>query len=50
VCSFDGAAFAACASPKTKSNLAPGAHTFRVRTLDGDGNRDKPPATFSFTI
>lgn len=49
-CSLDGAAFSACASPKTKSNLAPGSHTFRVRTVDLNGNRDKTPATNAFTI
>jgi hypothetical protein len=44
------AVFRAHASPKTKSNLATGAHTFKVRTLDSDGNRDKSPATLAFTI
>jgi hypothetical protein len=37
-CSFDGAAFSACASPTTIGHLTAGAHSFRVRALDRAGN------------
>jgi len=37
VCSFDGGAFAACASP-VATNLAAGTHQFAVRATDGVGN------------
>lgn len=36
-CSFDSAAFAACASPMA-TNLAAGAHQFAIRATDGAGN------------
>jgi hypothetical protein len=37
-CSFDGAEFAACASPVTLERLSAGAHSFRVRSIDQAGN------------
>jgi hypothetical protein len=41
-CSLDGAAFSACATPLTLNGLAPGAHSFRVRTIDQAGNVSAP--------
>ncbi len=37
-CSLDGAAFTACASPKTYSGLSDGAHEFEVRAKDALSN------------
>jgi hypothetical protein len=49
-CSLDGAAFAACSSPKEYSGLTVGAHEFRVRATDALGNVDASPATYSWTV
>ncbi len=38
-CSLDGAAYAACASPKTYDALSNATHRFDVRALDAAGNR-----------
>jgi uncharacterized delta-60 repeat protein len=49
-CSLDGAAFAACTSPKEFSGLAEGAHQFRVKAADSLGNMDATPAVRSWTV
>jgi DNA-binding beta-propeller fold protein YncE len=49
-CSLDGAAFAACTSPRLLSLLANGSHTFRVRAKDTAGNIDPTPATTTWTV
>lgn len=49
-CRLDSGGFASCASPRTLSGLAEGAHTFSVRATDAAGNVDASPATRTFTV
>jgi alpha-tubulin suppressor-like RCC1 family protein len=49
-CSLDGAVFAACDSPQTYLSLPEGSHTFAVKALDGAGNVDATPASFTWII
>jgi hypothetical protein len=49
-CSLDDAQFAACYSPTGYDGLGEGAHTFRVRAVDGSGNPDPTPAEQSWTV
>jgi Bacterial Ig-like domain len=49
-CSFDGAAYASCVSPKTYVTVGDGSHTFGVRAIDGAGNADATPATRTWTV
>ena len=48
-CALDGAAFAACTSPRAYSGLAAGSHTFQVRQTDTAGNTG-PAASFTWTV
>jgi hypothetical protein len=49
-CALDGAAFAACTTPKAYSGLAVGSHTFQVRSRDSAGTVDPSPASQTWTI
>ncbi len=49
-CQVDGAGFNACASPKNYSGLSLGSHTFDVRAIDGAGNLDATPASFTWNV
>jgi hypothetical protein len=49
-CSLDGAAFAACESPRGYTGLTVGAHEVRVRALSADGTADASPASYPWTI
>jgi hypothetical protein len=49
-CSLDFAPYTACVSPVSVKKLAPGKHTFRVRSTDPAGNADFTPATRTWTV
>jgi parallel beta-helix repeat protein len=49
-CSLDGAAFAACSSPRDYTGLSEGSHTFEVRAIDQAGNADQTPASHTWTV
>jgi acid phosphatase type 7 len=49
-CRADGAAWAACTSPKPYSSLADGPHRFEVRATDSAGNVDATPAVRDWTV
>src|SRR5204862_1340609 len=49
-CRLDGGPFGGCASPQEYSDLPVGEHTFEVRAIDGVGNVDGSPASWTWTI
>jgi hypothetical protein len=49
-CQLDGTGFSACESPRTYTDLSPGAHTFQVRARDAAANTDSSPATRTWTV
>jgi subtilisin-like proprotein convertase family protein len=49
-CKLDGAAFAECATPKHYAGLADGIHNFSVRAVDGTGNADTTPASYTWQV
>ena len=49
-CSLNGAAFAACTSPKKYTGLANGNHTFQVRAIDSAKNIDPTPASLNWAV
>ncbi len=50
ICSLDGKAFTACASPKVYKHLRKGRHTFKVKARNSQRALDPSPATKSFRI
>jgi hypothetical protein len=48
-CSLDGAPFAECESPFLPAGLTAGERTLSVRAVDGAGNVDPTPATYTWT-
>ncbi|MDX6474629.1 MAG: hypothetical protein QOH95_140, partial [Gaiellaceae bacterium] len=49
-CSLDNAPFTACTSPVSLGLLPDGSHTFRARAIDGAGNVDPTPASYTWTV
>jgi Acetyl xylan esterase (AXE1) len=49
-CKLDGRAFTRCASPKRYGKVSRGSHSFQVRAIDPDGNRDSSPAKHRFRV
>lgn len=49
-CSIDSGTFAACTSPQSYPGLSEGQHTFAVRAIDGAGNADTTPASYTWVI
>ncbi len=49
-CRIDNGAWAACTSPKLYTGLAQGNHTVDVRAIDGAGNADGTPASYTWTV
>ncbi len=49
-CQIDGATFVACTTPYTTTVAVDGPHTFFVRAVDAQGDRDPTPATASWTL
>ncbi|MCS7051993.1 MAG: hypothetical protein NZL87_10285, partial [Thermomicrobium sp.] len=49
-CQLDNLPAESCTSPWTVSGLSEGPHTFQVRAIDGEGNADLTPATWTWTV
>ena len=48
-CAFGSAPFSACTSPEAVDVPGSGAHSFKVRAIDGAGNVDPTPAVYRWT-
>ena len=49
-CRLDGGAWRDCSSPHTYRDLAPGDHSFAVRSIDAAGNVDPSPSGRNFRV
>lgn len=49
-CKLDAGPYVECGTPKSYSGLADGAHTFSVRAVDGTGNADTTPASYTWQV
>jgi len=49
-CNIDSGAWETCTSPKNYDALEEGTHTFNVSAIDGSGNTDLTPATYTWII
>ncbi len=49
-CRLDGGSWTPCTSPQSYAGLADGTHTAEVRAIDGAGNPDGSPASYTWTI
>jgi hypothetical protein len=48
-CKLDEGSYSSCVSPLLFTNMANGAHTFSVRAIDGAGNSETTPPTYTWT-
>jgi hypothetical protein len=49
-CSLDGAQYASCSTPVSYAGLSSASHSFAVYSVDGAGNADAAPATWSWIV
>src|SRR5262249_27404174 len=49
-CKLDAGSFSTSTSPKSYFVPSEGSHTFQVEAIDGAGNADATPASFTWTI
>lgn len=49
-CQLDDTPVILCSSPWTITNLSEGEHTVAIRAVDGEGNTDPTPATWTWSI
>ncbi|HWB57305.1 MAG TPA: Ig-like domain-containing protein [Gaiellaceae bacterium] len=49
-CRVDAGPWTPCTSPEVAGLLADGGHTFQVRAIDGAGNADPTPASYTWTV
>jgi Bacterial Ig-like domain len=49
-CRLDGRPYTECGSSQSYSGLADGSHTFFVRAVDGTGNVDPTPASYTWLV
>jgi subtilisin-like proprotein convertase family protein len=49
-CMLDAGPYVECGTPKSYSGLVDGIHTFSVRAVDGTGNVDTTPASYTWEV
>jgi subtilisin-like proprotein convertase family protein len=49
-CRLDGGAYEPCGATPAFGGLAPGAHSFSARAIDGSDNEDATPATYTWVV
>lgn len=49
-CRLDAGSWTVCTSPRTYTGLAEGSHVLEVRAIDGSGNTDPSPASYTWVV